>query len=156
MLNWVQVGQGYLALRGKPGRSFFENLSSTGCSRMVTLLSSREGGEAIGEIAKLHGLAWIWLPLENGQYPKDPAYTMLKESISVLSIYLDQGESIVIHCAAGIHRTGMLAYALIRYQGYSVEESLRKIGEMRQHTRNGIQDRHLQWGEEVITSLKRI
>ena len=154
MLNWVEVGQGRLCLRGKPGKKLFENIPSLGLSRIVTLLSEREGALEFGQLVKDHGVQWTWLPLEDGQYPRGYSHEMLKENLPDISSYLDAGESILIHCAAGIHRTGMLAYAVLRYRGYSIEQAQNMIAEMREHTRNGMHDKHFKWGEAVIMELQ--
>lgn len=42
----------------------------------------------------------------------------------------------MIHCAAGIHRTGTFAMALLTLCEYTFEDSLNKIKEMRLHTYN--------------------
>ncbi|MFZ4828968.1 MAG: protein-tyrosine phosphatase family protein, partial [Phototrophicaceae bacterium] len=89
--------------------------------------------------------------LENGHYPTGDAHTLLKQSLGILSNHLDEGENIVIHCAAGIHRTGMLAYAVLRYRGYSAENAMRLIAQMRQHTHDGLQSQHIRWAEDALT-----
>jgi protein-tyrosine phosphatase len=60
----------------------------------------------------------------------------------------------LIHCSAGIHRTGMVAYALLRRRGLSRDDALGVLGEARRHTREGVQERHLRWGDALaeITS----
>jgi len=152
-MNFVSVGNGAIGLRGRPGKAFFKTLQDLNCNRIVTLLSEREGGQDIGKKLKAYDVEWTWLPLENGQYPTDEAHVMLKAGLQQLSYYLDAGESIVIHCSAGIHRTGMVTYALLLYRGYSKEEALQAIAEMRDHTRNGMHDKHFEWGETVILEL---
>lgn len=146
-LNWVNVGNGKLALRGRPGKKFFDGTPQ--CSRIVTLLSEREGGKQVGEQAQKAGIAWTWLPLENAQPPEGETDTLLRNALPVLSADLDAGESVVIHCSAGIHRTGMVTYALLRYRGLERERALETLKALRDHTANGVQPHHLQWGDEV-------
>lgn len=150
MLTWVTVGNGHIALRGRPGKRFFESVPDMNISRIITLLSEREGAAMIGQWVVDHDIHWTWLPLENGQYPQGEGHKMLKKNLPVISNYLDSGESIMIHCAAGIHRTGMLTYGLLRYRGYTVESARQAIGAMRDHTRHGMHDKHFQWGDAVI------
>ena len=153
-MNLISVGNGQLTLRGKPGRRFFEDITSLNLSRIITLLSEREGASELGQLVLTHDIQWTWIPLENAQYPTGDSHELLKANLPVISSYLDAGESILIHCAAGIHRTGMLAYAVLRYRGYSIEQAQSMIAEMRQHTQNGMHDKHFEWGEAVILELK--
>jgi len=136
-----------MALRGKPGRKFFATLSQTPCTRIVTLLSQREGALQIGHWVQACGITWTWLPLENGQPPVRDAHHRLCEALPVLAEALNQGESLMIHCAAGIHRTGMMAYALLRVMDFSAEDALAQIAAMRQETHDGLRADRLQWGE---------
>jgi protein-tyrosine phosphatase len=148
-MNWIPVSQGYMALRGKPGRKFFGTLSDSPCTRIVTLLAQREGAMEVGNKVQTHNLIWTWLPLENAQPPVGNAHHMLCEALPVLADALHQGEGLMIHCAAGIHRTGMVAYALLRVMGLSVDDALAQIAAMRQETRDGMRADRLQWAEEA-------
>merc|ERR550532_3612420 len=46
------------------------------------------------------------------------------------------GENLVVHCAAGLHRTGIFLYLLLRELGDSPEAALEKIRQMREITYN--------------------
>jgi protein-tyrosine phosphatase len=74
---------------------------------------------------------------------------MLLNGLPNLWNALERGRSVLIHCAAGIHRTGMVAYGLLRWCGHSADEALTLIGQMRTHTRDGLQPKQLQWGDEI-------
>jgi hypothetical protein len=141
-LQWITLANGRLTLRGRPGNKLIARLPQAGVSCVVTLLSAREGGQ-------LAGMAWLWLPLDNGQYPTPQAQTMLVNGLPDLWDALERGCSVLIHCAAGIHRTGMVAYGLLRWRGHSADEALILIGQMRTHTRDGLQVKQLQWGDEI-------
>jgi protein-tyrosine phosphatase len=108
----------------------------------------------LGQTAQGFGLRWTWLPLPNGKYPRGEAHKLLAAALPLLSSYLDDGDSILIHCAAGIHRTGMLAYGLLRWRGYGKAEALDLISQMRTHTRNGLHPRHVLWGDNVIAGVQ--
>jgi len=47
---------------------------------------------------------------------------------------LSEGGRVLIHCAAGLHRTGMIANTIFRFMGLSESESLNKILEARKKT----------------------
>ena len=59
-------------------------------------------------------------------------------------------EKIVIHCAAGIHRTGVFAYSLLRGLGYSATNSMGKILELRKATHWGVGADRIRAAEELI------
>lgn len=44
------------------------------------------------------------------------------------------GEHVLVHCAAGIHRTGFFTYALLRLCGFGPEETMLKLDEIRHVT----------------------
>lgn len=146
---WTAVGAGWLALWHRPGRRHFGALLDAGVTHLVTLLSEREGAAGIGEQAESAGLRWVWLPLRGAKQPEAGARQALDESLSRLSSLLDQGNSLLIHCSAGIHRTGMVAYALLRLRGLSRDEALAAIEHARPHTREGLVEHHLGWGDEI-------
>jgi protein-tyrosine phosphatase len=149
-LSWVQVGSGRLALWGRPGRKSFPFLREAGCTRVVTLLSEKEGAAAIGEQAIKAQLAWTWIPLPGATPPSGEACTQVLERLAHLSAYLDQGESLLIHCSAGIHRTGMLTYALLRRRGLSEAEAREVLTRLRQHTAEGMHPEHFAWGDAAL------
>lgn len=149
-LSWVQVGSGRLALWGRPGNKSFPFLREAGCTRVVTLLSEKEGGAAIGEQATRAQLAWTWIPLPGRTPPSGEARTQVLEHLTQLSAYLDQGESMLIHCSAGIHRTGMMTYALLRRRGLSEAEAREVLAQLRQHTAEGMHPEHYAWGDAAL------
>lgn len=149
-LQWVQVGAGKLALRGRPGVKALPQLKAAGCTHVVTLLSAKEGGDQLGEQIKAQGITWTWLPLAGADTPDEKAAQMLAAAFPVLSNALDQGDAILIHFAAGIHRTGMITYALLRYRGCSAEEARALILQLRDHTANGMLPHHFAWGDALF------
>ncbi|MBI5349089.1 MAG: tyrosine-protein phosphatase [Chloroflexi bacterium] len=155
--NWVGVGAGRMTLsQNIMGKKTFPFLKESGCDYVVTLISAHEGGERVGEMVKGIGLRWHWLPLRNGKTPTGEAKTMLIEAFPILSQELDRGASMLIHCAAGIHRTGMVAYTLLRWRGYNGAQSLDLIGQMRLFTREGVGQKRIEWGNGVIEETRHV
>jgi protein-tyrosine phosphatase len=148
-LQWVTIGAGKLTLRGRPKHKLIPQLAELGCTRVVTLLSEREGGKELGTIIQAAGLAWTWLPLPNARYPDGATHDMLIAALPVLSGYLDNGEALLLHCSAGIHRTGMVAYGLLRWRGYSQVEARSAIAAMRGFTAQGMLPHHFAWGDTI-------
>ncbi len=146
-LNWEKIGNGRLALWGRPRLKSLLFLKEEGCDRVVTLLSEKEGGEEVGRAARNVQLAWTWIPLAGATPPTGQAKEDLLERVDELSGYLDQGEALLIHCSAGIHRTGMITYALLRRRGLSASEARETLARLRLHTAEGMHSEHYAWGD---------
>jgi protein-tyrosine phosphatase len=149
-VTWAPAGAGRVALRGRPKLALVPHLRSLGCDRLVTLLSAREGALAIGRAAEAANLAWTWSPLENGRTPAAGAHHQLARTAVELGARLGAGESILVHCAAGLHRTGMLAYAVLRAVGLSPEAARATIAEARRETAAAMREHHFAWGDELV------
>ena len=147
-LQWVTVGHGRLALWGRPSSKSLPFLKEQGCSRVVTLLSAFEGGEAVGKAVLMAQLAWTWIPLAGAKPPEGDAKTQLLEDIDILAARLDQGESLFIHCSAGIHRTGMVTYALLQRCGLTATDAVERLNHLRPFTAHGMHAEHFTWSDE--------
>jgi len=133
-INFIKVGSGHLALFHRPKNVDFSALQKMRCTHVVTLLKESEGAEHFGNMTKNTGMEWIWLPVPNGKYPEGEVHRLLLEAMPQLSQLLDDGKSILIHCSAGIHRTGTVAYGLLRWRGLSREQAMELIGKIRKET----------------------
>jgi predicted protein tyrosine phosphatase len=148
--NWVPLANGRLTLWHRPGAKAIAALTSFGCSCVVTLLSQAEGAHAIGSSIRQDGLEWFWLPLEDAKPPQAAVSAGILLALPAIWRRLDAGQSVLIHCSAGIHRTGMVAYALLRWYGYGEQDAVAPIGKMRLQTQEGVQRRHVDWAHDVI------
>jgi hypothetical protein len=91
-LRLVSVGGGAAALTHRPKLKALPAMRAAGVTHLVTLLSASEGAPAVGAAARAAGLA-------------------------ALSNLIAAGAHVAVHCSAGIHRTGMFGYALLRTCG---------------------------------------
>lgn len=146
--HWVSAEPGRLALWHRPKLRAIPYLGKAGCDRVATLLSEREGARDIGLAVERAGLAWSWIPLPGGRAPEGAVDRRAREGIERLSERLDAGDSILIHCSAGMHRTGMIAYALLRRRGLGEEAALARIEALRPLTRSALAPEHLRWGDQ--------
>lgn len=145
---FVRVGMGRLALFHRPKDVDFSVLHKMRCTHVVTLLKESEGAEHFGNMTKKTGMEWVWLPVPNGKYPEGEVHRLLMEAMPQLSQLLDDGKSILIHCSAGIHRTGTVAYGLLRWRGLSREQAMKLIGKIRKETADGMMEKRMRWGDE--------
>lgn len=148
-IAWVAIGAGRLALWHRPALKRLSALRALGCDCLVTLLAEREGAQQIGAAAQRAGMDWLWLPIANADIPEGEERQELEKAVVLLSSLLDQGHSLIIHCSAGIHRTGMIAYALLRFRGHNRDSALEHIAKMRGHTHRGLQPRLLVFGDDL-------
>jgi len=146
--NFVKVGNGRIALYHRPREVDFPRLREMGCTHIVTLLKEKEHAEHYGDMAKKAGINWIWLPVPNGNYPEGEVHKSLIQAMPQLSQLLDEGCSLLIHCSAGIHRTGTVAYGLLRWRGIEGNEAMRIIGRIRKETTEGMLEKRRRWGDE--------
>jgi protein-tyrosine phosphatase len=146
--NFVKVGNGRLALYHRPRGVDFSHLHKIGCTHVVTLLKESEHAERYGNMTKNANLNWIWLPVPNGNYPEGEVHERLIHAMPQLSRLLDEGNSLLIHCSAGIHRTGTVAYGLLRWRGIERDEAMRIIGTIRKETAEGMMEKRRRWGDE--------
>ena len=147
-INFVKVGNGRLALHHRPRGTDFPTLREMGCTHIVTLLKESEGAQSYEEMAGQAGLEWFWLPIPNGKYPEGEIHQRLLDAMPKLSQLLDDGNSILIHCSAGIHRTGTVAYALLRWRGLSSPQAMNIIHQTCKETAEGMLKKRMRWGDE--------
>jgi protein-tyrosine phosphatase len=148
-LTFVPVGGGALALTHRPRHRDVPRLPALGVTHVVTLLAEREGAREIGDAVRRAGLIWIWCPLDNGQPPDARCTAELRPVLAELATLVSQGATILIHCSAGIHRTGMFGYALLRQLGLEPTAARAKLLELRVVTGEGVGDDRLAWGDAL-------
>lgn len=146
-LQWVDLAGGRLSVGPRPKLRGLGALRDSGVTHLATLLSAQEGAEELGAAARAAGLAWVWLPLANGD---PPGLAQTPEVLAVLDAWgevLAGGACIYLHCAAGIHRTGMIAYALMRRLGLAADTARQRLAELRPITASDVGELRLAWGD---------
>jgi hypothetical protein len=150
LVAWHSVAGGLLALAPRPKK---KALAELGATAVLTLLSEREGARAIGEVARSAGAAWIWLPLENGRPPAHARDGEIASALAAAKDALGGGGRVLVHCSAGIHRTGMMAYALLRLAALGAEEAKAALGKLRPVCAAGVGQERLAWGDRFVERI---
>lgn len=153
MLDFVTVGGGTLALIHRPRLRSLPAIKAAGATHLVTLLSRREGAGTVGSAARAVGLTWVWLAWDHGGPPRPAQAGEFAAALTHTARLLDDGAAIVIHCSAGVHRTGMFAYGLLRRTGLATEPAMSVLRLLRPATADGVGQERMDWVERLFTSL---
>jgi len=125
------AAKGKLFLSSMPGRFellevFFREIKDAGVTHVVCLVSDEEiAKKSPGYLATIQGNgfpATLWrsnIP----DYGMPGNIQALELMLDRIRERLDAGESVVIHCAAGHGRTGMVAILLLMRMGLRLEEA---------------------------------
>jgi len=141
-LNWVAFDNGFLALGHRPGKKMRSQLEATGCSLVVNLLSHNESKSSIHD-------GRVRFPLQTAACPppaRDDELTIVLERIRE---ELRAGGRVYVHCSAGLHRTGMIAYALFRWQGLARSEAVASIRQLRELTADELTEERMVLGDRI-------
>ena len=152
-VRWGEVGPGRLALAHRPRLKDIAKLAALGCQRVVTVQAGSEAALQIGRVVQEAGMAWTWVPVGSGAFPEGEVDRLLRRGLAALADVVEAGESVLVHCSAGIHRAGMLAFALLRRRGLTEAGALEVIESLRPETRRGLRQQHLDWGNQVASEV---
>jgi|ERR1700734_3084099 protein-tyrosine phosphatase len=74
------------------------------------------------QLAGPYGVKVLWNPTDDDFQPKPPA--LFQRGVDFALQALDDADSrVFIHCAAGVHRAPMMALAVLRALGFSLEDA---------------------------------
>lgn len=148
-MNWVPVNNGHLAIGHKPGGKLpFDGMKNSGASTILTLLQENEDAAKIGAGAKSAGMNWIWFPFSASRPHQEERLNEVSALYADLQQRLGNGEYIYIHCSAGIHRTGMITYGLLRYLGQNALTAQQTLRMLREVTAEQAGEERLVWGDQ--------
>ncbi|MEV0406463.1 tyrosine-protein phosphatase [Actinoallomurus sp. NPDC050550] len=152
-VDFVAVGGGMLAVTHRPKVKSLPAMRSLGATHLVTLLSRREGAWAMGSAARAAGLEWIWVDLANADPPPPGRYGEMARALLDIASLLREGAAVVIHCSAGIHRTGMFTYALLRAMRFTSSDARLTLARLRARTADDVGDERLTWAEHLCVTM---
>ncbi len=145
----IKISNGNIAIGHRPKLKSFVKMKEAGITHVVTILSEKEGAKEIIKHAEKAGLNVIWIPLGNADIVYDKIILeLIYSALEEISLVLEDGGNIFMHCSAGIHRTGMIMHALLNYLGFGEDEALRLLKQMREVTFLGVGKDRIRWGEQ--------
>jgi protein-tyrosine phosphatase len=86
---------------------------------------------------------WLNLPMPNFGVPEDPP--SFRREVRQLAAALRHGEAVMLHCAAGIGRTGSTAACVLKALGLDTEEALERVRTAGSNPQNAQQSGWIEW-----------
>ena len=147
--RWLPLGAGALAVGGRPGKRSYPGLERSGCTAILSLLCEEEGALRLRDEALARGWDWRWLPLRGATAPAPEHDARYRAELEEHLAAIEAGARVYLHCAAGLHRTGMIAAALLLLaEGPDVDLEAR-IHELRPVTANELRADRVAWARRV-------
>jgi len=144
---------GRLWLGPMPGRFdpwsvFVQDAARTGLGLVVCLAPRSELAELSPEYQAAlvrGGLPWRWMnvPMRNFGLPEEPA--AFRRDIASIAQELRNGQSVLLHCAAGLGRTGSAAACLLKSLGVDEEAALQRVRAAGSNPQNAEQSGLVHW-----------
>lgn len=86
---------------------------------------------------------WLNVPMRNFGIPEEAAE--LRGAVADAVRSLQEGQAVLLHCAAGLGRTGMAAACLLKQLGLPVDEALRRVREAGSNPQSALQSGMIEW-----------
>lgn len=144
---------GQLLLSAMPGRfaswPAFEGEAQRHGLALVVCLTPRE---EIAELAPDYhaavaagrvGFRWLHSPMRNFGVPDDAAG--FRADVAQVAAALQRGEHVMLHCAAGIGRTGTAAACVLKALGLPADEALQRVRDAGSNPQNAEQSGLVDW-----------
>jgi protein-tyrosine phosphatase len=145
------AGQVWLA--SMPGRfeswsAFESEARAAGIATVVCLAPREELAELSPEYhaALARGrlpFRWMLVPMRNFGLPDDPAG--FRRDIAGIAQSVRSGERVLLHCAAGLGRTGTAAACLLKALGIDEQDALRRVRASGSNPQNAEQSGLVHW-----------
>jgi protein-tyrosine phosphatase len=152
LLTWITCGGGRLAIGHRPSRRRIAELPRLGATSVFTILSEAENALEIRAECQKAGLRWYWLPLASADLPERSRFAEIIQTFRLLEQGFADGQSIYAHCSAGIHRTGMIVFALLRFLGVTAEDATRDLRTLRAIASEQVGRKRLLWAETLLAA----
>jgi protein-tyrosine phosphatase len=133
-----QIGSGFLAVMAKPVAGEwvdeeFRGLAAAGIRQVVSLLELREAYEVglanEGLLCAPHGMEFVSFPIpDRGLPPSVEAFATFTKTVYH---QIAGGLSTVVHCRAGIGRTGLLAAGVLLHAAFEPDKAFAHISKRR-------------------------
>ncbi|KAJ9452489.1 hypothetical protein DIPPA_34714 [Diplonema papillatum] len=140
---------GGICLLHFPSRRQMKFLKQKGCNYVVTLQKDEENAQTVRSYCQLLHIKWIQVDFWHYFHQKN-AEELIRYVRQVAAL-MRSGKFVMIHCAAGIHRTGMFAYAVLRCLGYDPASAVQSLRALRTATYLKVGAHRIQEIEQLLS-----
>uniref|UniRef100_UPI00404880FC protein-tyrosine phosphatase family protein n=1 Tax=Roseivirga sp. TaxID=1964215 RepID=UPI00404880FC len=154
LVDWIPVNNGHLAIGHRPSTKLVSDLKLQNATHILTLLSEHEGALLIKTTTIQRQMEWLWFPMESAKPPTEGQLKVLAQVFVKMNEILSNGGRVYLHCSAGIHRTGMISYAFLRFIGNEHGEAIQLLQALRTVTGDGVGEERVTWGNSIQEKLK--
>jgi protein-tyrosine phosphatase len=144
---------GQLWLGAMPGRfeswpAFESRAERSGLAMVVCLTPRTELAELSPDyhaavVAGRVGYRWMQVPMRNFGVPEDGA--AFRRDVQAIAQAVRNGDAVLLHCAAGIGRTGTAAACVCKALGLEAGEALERVREAGSNPQNAEQSGLVDW-----------
>ena len=86
---------------------------------------------------------WMHVPMRNFGLPEDPA--AFRRDIGAIADTVREGKAVLLHCAAGMGRTGTAAACVLKALGLDAHEALQRVRDAGSNPQNAEQSGLVDW-----------
>lgn len=137
-IDMLPVGRGNLGLTRCPGKesggALMEDLDTIrdwGADLILSLVETSELATLqvshLGDALAGANLPWLHLPIQDFQVPSQSFLDTWREAAGRIHGILDQGGKLLIHCKAGLGRTGTVAAMILIERGTDAETAIQTV-----------------------------
>jgi len=151
---WFQKqGYGFICLWHFPAKKHIKQAKKNGCDVIVTLQGETENDKmkSLHKWCEAQKIEHFQIDFWKNWYRKECNKNIVN-LLNEIKQRLERQEYVLIHCAAGIHRTGIFCFLLLRMIGFDKEAAYEYLGTIRETTRENVGDTRIDSGDEFFMS----
>jgi hypothetical protein len=148
----VYLDAGALAIGHRPPLRALGPMRRAGFTHIVTILAENENPHAIGTAAQAAELGWLWVQLGSTKSLPARGKAEIGAALTAMTAMLRDGGRLYLHCSAGIHRTGMIAAALLFRLGCADGQVRETLAALRPITAQDVGDARLEWARSFAAN----